>query len=144
MQNLPVTGARRFMGRLDMGADLLEALEEQCRVHSISLGEVRALGAVTKARVGFYHQKEREYHFLDFDQPLEIVSLTGNISLKDGRPLVHAHVTLADAAGRALGGHLAPGTEVFACEFVIQEYEAREALSRGFDEETGLFLWPKS
>jgi predicted DNA-binding protein with PD1-like motif len=101
------------MGRLAKGDDLLQALEKFCQEHKITLGEVRALGAVTRARVGFYHQEERKYYFLDLEQPLEILALVGNISLKDGKPMVHAYVTLADAAGRACGGHLAPGTPVF-------------------------------
>jgi uncharacterized protein len=133
---------RTFMGRLAKGDDLLQALEKLCQEHNITLGEVRALGAVTRARVGFYNQEERKYYFLEFDQPLEILALVGNISMKDGKPMVHAHVTLADAAGRAFGGHLAEGTSVFACEFAIFEYSADQVLSRQNDPETGLMLWP--
>jgi len=133
---------RSFMGRLAKGDDLLQALEKFCLEQKITLGEVRALGAVSRARVGFYNQEERKYYFLDFEQPLEILALAGNISLKDGQPMVHAHVTLADAAGRAYGGHLAEGTPVFACEFAIHEYLADQALARQNDAETGLMLWP--
>ena len=106
---------RSFMGRLAKGNDLLQSLEKLCREHDITLGEIRAVGAVTRARVGYYHQKERKYYFLEMDQPLEILALVGNISLKDGQPMVHAHVTLADNAGRTFGGHLGEGTPVFAC-----------------------------
>ena len=86
---------RCFMGRLAKGEDLLAALERLCQEHGITLGEVRALGAVSRARVGFYNQEERKYYFLNFDQPLEILSLTGNVSMRDGKPMVHAHVTSA-------------------------------------------------
>jgi predicted DNA-binding protein with PD1-like motif len=88
-------------------------------------------------------QKERKYHFVELSQPLEILALAGNISLKDGQPFVHAHITLSDQEGRAFGGHLAEGTRVFACEFTIQEGHAPVTLARSFDEETGLFLWPQ-
>ncbi|MBI4642209.1 MAG: DNA-binding protein [Deltaproteobacteria bacterium] len=134
---------RCFMGRLAKGDDLLQALEKFCQEQNITLGEVRALGAVTRARVGFYNQEERKYYFLDLDQPLEILALVGNISLKDGKPMVHAHVTLADAEGRAWGGHLTEGTPVFACEFALHEYLADKPLARQNDPETGLMLWPK-
>jgi uncharacterized protein len=134
---------RQIMGRLAKGADLLGALEEQCLVHNITLGEVRALGAVAKARVGFYQQAIQKYMYLDLDRPLEILSLIGNISLKDGKPMVHAHVTLSDDQGRAFGGHLAAGTVIFACEFVIQECRSDQVFQRGLDDDTGLFLWPK-
>ena len=74
------------------------------------------------------------------DRPLEITNLVGNVSLRDGNPFVHAHVTLADSAGHAYGGHLAPGTIVFACEFVL-EVLSESVLERAFDETTGLYLW---
>jgi len=66
--------------------------------------------------------------------------LVGNISLKDGRPFLHAHVTLADKEGHAFGGHLAPGTIVFVCELVVQALEGPE-FTRELDQETGLPLW---
>ena len=132
---------RKIMGRLAKGADLLGALEEQCRTHGITLGEVWAIGAVTKARLGYYKQTDQKYMFLDLDRPMEILTLIGNVSLKDGQPMVHAHVTLADDEGRACGGHLAAGTPVFACEFVIQECRSEQVFQRAMDEETGLFLW---
>jgi uncharacterized protein len=141
--DLKVNPGRRIMGRLAKGDDLLGALERRAGELGLKLGEVRALGAVSAARVGFYDQAARQYRYLDFREPLEIVALMGNVSLKDGKPFVHAHVTLADAQGRAWGGHLAAGTPVFACEFVLQEYESEESLVRGLDEETGLFLWPR-
>ena len=134
---------RSFLGRLAKGDDLLRSLEKLCQEHNITLGEVRALGAVSRARVGYYDQEKREYHFLEMDQPLEILALVGNVSLNEGQPMVHAHVTLADNAGRTFGGHLGEGTPVFACEFAIYERLADQALTRQYDPETGLTLWPK-
>lgn len=140
--NITVTPGRKIIGRLAKGEDLVAALENCAREHGITLGEVQAIGAVSQARVGYYNQAERTYYFLDLARPLEILSLTGNISVKDGKSVVHAHVTLSDGEGRAFGGHLAEGTLVFACEFTIQEYQSGKALVRQMDDPTGLFLWP--
>jgi uncharacterized protein len=142
MLSVMTNPGRCLMGRLAKGDDLLLSLEKFCQQHNIRLGEVRALGAVTRAKVGFYDQARKKYSFLEFDQPLEILALVGNISLKDGKPMVHAHVTLGDAAGRAFGGHLAEGAPVFACEFAIFEYLADQELARQPDAATGLWLWP--
>lgn len=138
-----VTPAKVFMGKLSYGADLLEELTDVCRKENVQIGRVEALGAVSRARLGFYNQQTREYQFFELDQPLEITKLVGNVSLKDGKPMVHAHVTLADEAGKAFGGHLAPGTVVFACEFILQAFEG-PTFERGFDEQTGLPLWTMS
>ncbi|MBL7133888.1 MAG: DNA-binding protein [Phycisphaerae bacterium] len=132
--------ARYIIGKCRKGADLLEEITSLCAAEGVKLGRVEALGAVQKARLAFYDQAARQYRSLELDEPLEITSLVGNVSLKDGHPIVHAHVTLADAEGRAHGGHLVPGTIVFACEFCIQAMEGAE-LTRGLDEQTHLPLW---
>jgi hypothetical protein len=141
MQGKVSTTGRRVMGRLPQGSDLLEALTALCLQHNIALGEVRALGAVTRAAVGFYNQEKRAYETLSFDQEMEIVHCLGNISLLQGRPMVHAHITLADSQGRVFGGHLVEGNPIFACEFVIKEYKSETPFIRSQDEGTGLMLW---
>ena len=128
------------MGACAHGEDLLAELTAVCAAENVHLGRVEALGAVQKARLAYYDQAAREYRHFQLDRRLEIAALVGNVSLKDGQPIVHAHVTLTDDAGRAVGGHLAPGTIVFACEFCIQTLEG-PPLVRGFDETTGLPLW---
>jgi uncharacterized protein len=129
-----------IMGRLQRGDDLLETLTAICRTEEIRLGRLEAIGAVEKARVGFYDQAAREYRYLEFDCPLEILALKGNISLRDSEPMVHAHGTFSDAEGKVFGGHLAHGTRVFACEYLIEPFSG-DPLERGFDEGTGLPLW---
>ena len=132
-----------FMGKLSHGGDLLEEMTDICGRKNIQLGRVEAMGAVQKARLAFYNQQTQEYQFFSIDQPLEITKLIGNISLKDGNPMVHAHITLSDKTGKAYGGHLAPGTVVFACEFILEIFEG-PVLERKFDKETGLPLWAMS
>ena len=131
---------RAFMGKLRHGADLLEELTFICETNHVKLGRVEALGAVKKARLGYYHQEAREYRYFELNRPLELTNLVGNASLKEGKPIIHAHVTLADEEGKAYGGHLAPGTEIFACEFYLRALDG-PALCRGYDVETGLPLW---
>ena len=131
---------RRVMGKCAHEADLLAELTGVCKDNGIRLGRVEAIGAVRKARLGYYHQDRKEYEFHEFAGPMEITALVGNVSIKDGEPMVHAHVTLSDSGGRAFGGHLAAGTIVFACEFVIEAFDGPE-FRRSPDLPTGLALW---
>ena len=128
------------MGKLSCGCDLLEELTNISTERDVKLGRIEAIGAVQKARIGFYNQETRIYQFIALDHPLEITNLIGNISLKDGNPFVHAHITLSDESGKSYGGHLAPGTVIFACEFILEAFDG-PAYNRCFDEETGLPLW---
>jgi predicted DNA-binding protein with PD1-like motif len=133
---------RRFTGRLPHGSDLLASLTGFCEQNHIQHGGVRALGALSRAVVAFYDQKEQVYHEVAFDDEVELLTLAGNVSLKDGRPFVHAHVVLADRTGRAFGGHLVNGCTVFACEFAVSEWNHAPAPVRQRDPVTGLWLWP--
>jgi len=131
---------RVLMGRLPHGSDLLRSLTGLCKEEGIRLGRVMAIGAVQAARLQYYNQSGKEYEESLIEEPLEIVSLMGNISEKDGEPFIHAHVSFANQEGQVLGGHLAEGTIVFATEFFIEVYEG-PALKRRFDGVTGLSLW---
>jgi len=133
---------RTIIGHVERGTDLYDSITRIAHQYNIKLGRVTGLGAVQRAKLAYYDQKEMKYNDFDLNEPMEIVSMYGNISLKNGKPFVHAHVVLSDKKGNARGGHLLPGSSVFACELTIEEFEGPE-LIRGFDERTGLTLWPK-
>ncbi|MFH7325076.1 PPC domain-containing DNA-binding protein [Desulfurivibrio sp. C05AmB] len=128
------------MGKLRHGSDLLTELTAIAVRRGIQLGRIEAIGAVRQARIGFYDQSGQKYRYCTFEQPMEITQLIGNVSLKDENAFIHAHITLADETGKCYGGHLAHGTEVFACEFILEAYDG-PTFERSFDVETGLQLW---
>ena len=132
---------RRLVARLPHGADLLDAIAEVADEYGVLVGEVRAIGALQRARLAFYDQQTHAYGEWSLDQPLEVVSLLGNVSRRDGGTAVLVHATLADHDGVCFGGHVAPGCVVFAGELCLQELVGGEPLERAYDEETGLPLW---
>jgi predicted DNA-binding protein with PD1-like motif len=135
---------RIFVGRFEAGKDLLAELTEFCKKKNIRLGFFDLIGAVRNAKLGYYDQEMKKYTgCVELNKKLEISSCMGNISIKDGEIFVHAHITLADREGKAFGGHLMPGTEIFAAEFYIQEHIGGE-LIRGKDKVTGLPLWKEN
>ncbi|GAW91501.1 PPC domain-containing DNA-binding protein [Calderihabitans maritimus] len=131
---------RTYLGRMDHGSDLLKSLEEFIMREDIRCGKVQVIGAVSRGAFGFYSQKNKEYRICQLDKEMEIATCIGNISLKDGKPFVHAHILFSDEEGRTYGGHLTEGTIVFAAEFIVEEVEDT-APNRVFDSVTGLFLW---
>ena len=130
-----------LIGRFRAKSDLLEALTELCKKENITLGVFSVIGALTSVKLGYYKQDAKKYTECVFlDKKLEITSCTGNISLMNSDIFVHAHITLADHAGGAYGGHLMPGSRIFAAEYYVKELEGA-ALERTRDSETGLNLW---
>ncbi|MBN2383279.1 DNA-binding protein [bacterium] len=129
-----------YLVRLDMGSDLLEALEELAGSLWINMGTIELIGAVSQATIGFYNQQTQAYEMQTFERELEIVSCIGNISVRDGRPVIHAHIALADQTGQVFGGHLMHNTRVFAveCKFMVM---SGEVPTRTQDPSTNLYLW---
>jgi len=131
---------RTFVGQLPYGADLYDGLTQIVQKENIRLGRIQGIGATTHAKVAFFDQNTKVYNPIEFPGRLEILSLSGNVSIRDGKPFVHAHLVLSDPQGKAVGGHLLPGTTLFACEVFIEELEGDD-LVRALDPRTGLHLW---
>lgn len=131
---------RRFVGRLPHGKDLIKSIGAFCGETAVSMATFSAIGAVTSVTLGAYDQKQQVYVTWSQEAPFEIASCTGNVSLKDGNPMVHAHIVLADMHGKTLGGHLFSDTILFAGEIDLLELTG-EPMKRAFDPVTGLWLW---
>ena len=131
---------RAFVGRLATGSDLVEEIERLCAEQSVLAAQVTVIGAVRRATYAYYEQVDHRYLELESATHHEIVGFVGNVSLRDDRPLLHAHATFADATGATVGGHLLRGCEVFAAEVMIREL-GDVSLVRAHDELTGLALW---
>ncbi len=134
---------RMILGRLEKGDDLVDGLLEVCRKFSVRCAEVRAVGALSEVVLTAYDQRLRTYETgRRFVGDLEVVSLLGNVTEKDGELFCHLHASLArstDNGLQMLGGHVLSG-KVFACEFVLQTCDDL-ILRRLNDKETGLSLW---
>ena len=126
--------------RLDTGSDVLGSITDYALEHNIRAAAVSFLGAVRRASLRYYNQDAKQYIDCDVNEHLEIVAGTGNVSVLDGVPFVHIHAAFGDAEGRAYGGHVNAGTEVFACEVTISELDGIAPV-RQPDETTGLILW---
>jgi len=139
-QEKPYLTGRAFLFSIHKGEDLLQAIQYFCHHHQVRCGLIHAIGAVERATFSVYNQKARKYVKLNIEKELEILSLCGNVSLFDDKPMVHAHVTFSDAEGKAFGGHLVAGTRVFSAEVFIQELTG-DLKVRKLEKATQLPLW---
>ncbi|MGH2455158.1 MAG: PPC domain-containing DNA-binding protein [Candidatus Limnocylindria bacterium] len=131
---------RAFVGRLESGSDLVEEIERFCAEREVHAAWVSVVGAVRHAAYAYYDQAERRYLDLASDEHHEIAGFVGNISIRDGRPFLHAHASFGDRHGGTVTGHLLRGCRVWAAEVTIREMTGVD-LVRTPDEVTGLALW---
>lgn len=130
---------KELIARLEHDADLVQSITKLARSNGVEAGSLIAIGALKRARLGYYDQESHRYREMEIDTPHEMASCIGNISLKDGEPFVHVHVVLADETGNTKAGHLSEGI-VFAAEVHLHELKGPR-LEREYDEATGLSLW---
>ncbi len=127
---------REFMFRIPEGEEFVSWIENFARENGIRTAQVMAIGSLRNATLGYFHEDEGVYERFEVEDTRELVSAIGNISLKDGEPMLHIHVSLGSRDGSLVGGHLFRG-EVFVAEVYVREME--ESLHR---ERIGnLHLW---
>ena len=131
---------RRFIGRVPYGKDLITSITDFCIELSVRMATFSVIGAVSSVTMGAYDQKQQVYVTFTQEAPLEIVTCTGNVSLMDGEPVVHAHIVLGDLQGKTIGGHLFSETILYAGEIDLQELTGKP-MERAHDDTTGLMLW---
>lgn len=92
--------------RLDPGEELLDRISEVCRRQGVRFGSITGIGAANHVTIGFYNLEKQEYSEKDLDFPMEITSILGDVSRKDGEVYLHVHINVSDEEGRTFGGHL--------------------------------------
>ncbi|MDF0592953.1 DNA-binding protein [Methanotrichaceae archaeon M04Ac] len=137
-----LTPGRLFLASLDHVSEIVASITALAESLGVEAGIVSGIGALKDAVIGYYDQVAHEYRSMEIGGPVEISSLSGNISIRDGKPFLHIHATLADSQGNDRGGHLSSGT-VFAAEVYIRELVGRPP-TRSHDPTTGLFLWSET
>ena len=109
--------------RLDPGEEIIASVLKIAKDEDIRFAEISAIGAVGRAVFGLYDLEEQKYHSLTFVQPLELVSLNGNLSRKDGEPYLHLNEAVISAT----------------CEMFIKFFDID--MGRRISEQTGLNIF---
>ena len=125
-----------IMARLHQDEDIFESLKNVCVACDVRTGVVLSgIGMLKQAELSFY-VKQGRYATVLFPEPLELVSLTGNMLLQDGEYKFHLHAALARETKEALAGHLSAGKVNVTNEIVILKTDIPAV--RKLDDATGL------
>jgi predicted DNA-binding protein with PD1-like motif len=131
-------GERTFALVFHPGDEPLSVLERFAAEAGLEAGHFTAIGAFRSATLGFFDRDAKDYLHIEVREQTEVLSLTGNVALHEGRPKVHAHVVLGKRDGTAHGGHLLRAEVWPTLEVILTE--APSHLRRRHDRETGLPL----
>ena len=121
---------------LRAGARIPEDILKIARREKLSTAKVEAIGGVDKLRLAYYNSRTMKYEEHDYDEFLEVTSVLGNITSKEGKPFLHVHGTFGRQDMSVIGGHVMSARVMPILEVVMIPTKNR-ALRR-FDEEMGL------
>lgn len=127
-----------IVARLEVGEEVIASLSDIAEREGVTFAEVSGIGAADEFDVSVYDVKAKVYFDNEFREPMEITSLLGTVSEKDGEPYVHIHATAGRADGTVIGGHLKRAVISATCELVLHTVYGR--VPRFYDERTGLNL----
>jgi len=129
----------KYVIRIDKGEEVITTLKSLCDSENILLGSVSAIGATNNVEMGLFDTTSKVYHSRKMECPLEITSLVGNISRKDGEVYLHLHINVADEEGHVYGGHLNSCIISATCEMIVSVIDG--SVNRKLSEEIGLNLF---
>ena len=129
---------RTFVIILESGEEAMRCLGRFAQEHRLSAARFSAIGAFEQAVLGFFDWAKRDYERIVLREQVEVASLLGDVALKDGKSMVHAHVVVTKRDGSAHGGHLLEGTVRPTLEVML--VETRPHLHRIHDPQSGLAL----
>jgi predicted DNA-binding protein with PD1-like motif len=114
---------RRFMLRFDKGEDVIKGLADFMVSRNFQSGVFQGIGSCTEVELGYFNKNLKEYRKKPFYEDMEIVSVAGNISLFEGKPLVHCHGVFGRTDFTTIGGHVFRLITLATCEIFLIHME---------------------
>lgn len=127
-----------YLLKLDQGEEIFQALDVFCSNHQIQSGHVSAIGMVRELELGYFNSEQAEYERKTYEENLEVLSITGNITDYNNAPFFHLHGTFGRRDFSTIGGHIMKAVTDMTLEIFVIDFETH--VERTLDDQTGLKL----
>lgn len=124
------------------GENILESLLTfHKEIANYNLCKISAIGAITNAKIGYAYLEDEviKYNWQTYTEEYELITLDGNITMRDNESAVHIHTSISDENNRVIAGHLDNATVSIVCEMFIIIYDYK--MDRKFNDKAGLKAW---
>ena len=136
--NYRKVGEKIFVS-LQTGDLINKTLMEIAVKENISNAWINGIGAIDSVEVGYMDVINKKYQKRNFNDNYELISLIGNITIKDGVPFVHTHITFSDTEYKVFGGHLFDAKITATGEIVLTVTDSK--IERKYNENVGIHTW---
>ena len=124
---------------LAKGDYINQTFESFAAIQGVECAWLNGIGALENPEIGYYSIDDKSYLRKQFKGDFELTSLIGNITMKEGKPFAHTHITFSDTNYKVFGGHLFDAKITAAGEFLMQL--GNNNITREMNNEIGLSLW---
>jgi len=122
----------------EQGDHVMPVLKQWCAGEQVTAAHFTAIGAFEEVTVAWFDWEAKEYREIQIKEQVEVITLAGDVALKDDAPAVHAHIVVGRWDATTRGGHFVDGVVRPTLELVLQETPAH--LRKRNDAESGLAL----
>jgi len=112
--------------------DILAIIQKE----KIATARLEAIGGVKRLCLAYFNHEAKKYEEHEFKEFLEVTSLLGNVTTKEGKPYLHIHGTFGRRDLSVVAGHVISATVFPLLEVVLTP--TRNRAFRRFDDELGL------
>jgi predicted DNA-binding protein with PD1-like motif len=88
------------------GDDAMSGLTDFAIQNHIDDAHFTGIGAVKAATLAWLDPAAKVYHRIPVTEQVEVLSLIGDMSTFNGKPIVHMHAVLGKPDGTTIGGHV--------------------------------------
>jgi uncharacterized protein len=130
---------RTYVLIFSTGDEIAAGLKKFASDQTMHGSSFKAIGALSSVKLGWFNWETKKYQVaVALDEQVELLSMIGDIAMKDGKPEVHAHVVIGKSDGTAHGGHLLEATVRPTCEVILTV--SPQHLQKQLDPESGIAL----
>jgi predicted DNA-binding protein with PD1-like motif len=120
------------------GDEAFSGLLEFADQYHVTSAHFTAIGALNRATLGWFDPQRKMYRKIPVDGQHEVIGMSGDIALYQGKPVVHTHMVVGSPDGTTRAGHVldayvSPTLEVMVTVDPI-------TMKKRFDPETDLTL----
>ena len=120
------------------GDEAFSGLLEFAESYHVTSAHFTAIGAVSGATVAWFDPQRKMYKKIPVVGQHEVIGMSGDIALYQGKPVVHTHMVVGNADGTTVGGHVLEAYVSPTLEVMVTVDP--KAMHKRFDPETDLTL----
>ena len=88
------------------GGEAFSGLLEFAEKYQVTSDDFTAIGALNGPTLGWFDPQRKMYKKIPINGQHEVIGMSGDIALYQGKPVVHTHMVVGNSDGTTRGGHV--------------------------------------